>query len=282
MTFTDSTRGRRMPITSQLAFEPLGSILKIFQQLSSEMSDNNAENEDRMDEEIGGFQLLRTYFDKKFEEQNNKLEEKITEDTRHLEKRLKMKSKSKKETPLKYRGNEIQHKFNLELIQSLEELKLLVERGSITRSTKRIKDIISSVQKRNKCIKFADKSPAGWAAVDEYLSDELASNSDDDKRMKLSENRAMAKRKSEKRKYPFRQPSATITRPYQNTNFAMQQQQFRAPPPPPPPSGRPPFNGYYQQQPAFQQRFQPPTNSLCYGCGKPGHWRRDCEEIKHS
>ena len=43
------------------------------------------------------------------------------------------------------------------------------------------------VSKRVKAIKLADKSEFGWATVDEYLSDELASDSDDEKRIYRAE-----------------------------------------------------------------------------------------------
>ena len=36
-------------------------------------------------------------------------------------------------------------------------------------------------------IRFADKSPAGWAAVEEYKSDELADASDDEKKLRSAE-----------------------------------------------------------------------------------------------
>ena len=39
------------------------------------------------------------------------------------------------------------------------------------------------VSKRVKAIKLANKSEFGWATVNEYLSDELASGSDDEKKM---------------------------------------------------------------------------------------------------
>ena len=43
------------------------------------------------------------------------------------------------------------------------------------------------VSKRIKAIKLADKSEFGWATVNEYLSDELASDSDDEKRIYRAE-----------------------------------------------------------------------------------------------
>ena len=43
------------------------------------------------------------------------------------------------------------------------------------------------VSKRIKAIKLADKNEFGWQTVSEYLSDELASDSDDEKRMYRAE-----------------------------------------------------------------------------------------------
>ena len=51
-------------------------------------------------------------------------------------------------------------------------------------------------------IKMVDKSDFGWSKVNEYLSDELASNSDDETRMYRTERRA--ERKTEERRRRFR------------------------------------------------------------------------------
>ena len=45
---------------------------------------------------------------------------------------------------------------------------------------------------------MADRSPAGWATVEEYLSDELASDSEDEKRIRSAEARAIRKRTMKK------------------------------------------------------------------------------------
>jgi len=45
-----------------------------------------------------------------------------------------------------------------------------------------------------KIIKLADKSEAGWLAVKEYEAEELASDSDDKKRIRKAQERALKKK----------------------------------------------------------------------------------------
>ena len=59
-----------------------------------------------------------------------------------------------------YKGNRIQHEFNLILIKDMGVLIHLIQKSSISRVTKAVKNTIEDLQKRDKLIKTADKSPA--------------------------------------------------------------------------------------------------------------------------
>ena len=59
------------------------------------------------------------------------------------------------------------------------------ERGSelLKEAKEDLDEDMKILSRRQKMIKFADRSEAGWAVVEEYKEDALASNSEDEKRM---------------------------------------------------------------------------------------------------
>lgn len=125
------------------------------------------------------------------------------------------------------------------------------------------------ISRRQKLIKFADRSEAGWAVVDEYVDDDLADDSEDEKRMERAER--MAERKLAKRrkatqetggmKWRFlfdgssRQEEVTPTRAPQLLLTS------RAPFQPSSGSGIPSFDG---------------VSGGCFQCGRFSHFKRDC------
>ena len=57
-------------------------------------------------------------------------------------------------------------------------------------------DLLKSlVDLEDKLIRIVHKSEAGWAAVDEFLSDEVASGSEDEKKIRAAEQKALRKKK---------------------------------------------------------------------------------------
>ena len=57
-----------------------------------------------------------------------------------------------------------------------------------------MEELRKSLRHRQKIIKLADNSEAGWLAVKEYQTEELASDSVDKKRIKKAQERALKKR----------------------------------------------------------------------------------------
>ena len=113
-------------------------------------------------------------------------------------KEIEQKSKIDKEVVrLKYRGNQKQFELNAAIDSFLESIESETQQSqpSSDRIRSLAQDARELLRKRQKLIKIADKSRDGWQVVAEYESDELATGSEDEKRLKKARETASRERR---------------------------------------------------------------------------------------
>ena len=91
------------------------------------------------------------------------------------------------------KGNKHQFEHAESVLDKLESAKDTLNINATSKAKTAIKEGVALVTKRMKIIKIADKSQYSWATIQEYLSDELASDSEDKKRLFHLERRAEKK-----------------------------------------------------------------------------------------
>ena len=89
-------------------------------------------------------------------------------------------------------SNKIQYRFNCEILELVEK----AEASAKLNGNKHLEELKSNVKNRIKLIRIADKSLGGWQTVAEYQDDEIASDSDDQKKIRAAEARALRKIKA--------------------------------------------------------------------------------------
>ncbi|XP_048259269.1 uncharacterized protein LOC125384331 [Haliotis rufescens] len=169
------------------------------------------------------------------------------------------KLKADKEFVWKREGCRIQHSFNTETLDNLNQLKFALEFKKFDYAAELVETEKTRIEQRNKLIKIADTSEGGWETVKNYVARDVASDSEDDKKITRAENKAVKKIKSKmgrSARSPYyrprggRAPSATVSsaEPAAVNSFSMLNQPFR----------------------------RNSSSGACFSCGGFGHFRRQC------
>ena len=211
------------------------------------------------------FTLFKDYLDKKLVDLKDDLKEEARTSTDLAAKKLKETS----ELTFRYEGNKQQHKFNRGLADQVALVSKALERRNIAQATISLDELSKLIKRRNKLIRLADKSPAGWDLVNEYLSDELASGSDDEKRIRKAEQTALRKRNNKQRGKNTRR-----LHPYTSTSSIGQPISYQTH------SSQPASNSTFSFQRSSLRKAAP--TDICFACGLQGHWRVDCRRIASS
>ena len=142
------------------------------------------------------------------------------------------------------KGNEEQFKFNRKVANTMEDARRHLAEQKFDAVVEDIKEGEKLISQRQKLILIADKSEHGWATANEYVKDELASDSEDEKRLYKAESRAKTKVRDAR------------TKKQKNFNFRKPVQQWGG------------------------QASQSSRPGNCFACGRPGHWRSECRLFK--
>ena len=132
------------------------------------------------------FSLFKGYLNTQLEAQG-----KLIEDQSEIERSA---------SEFKFKGNRKQFEVNAKLENLLSRIKASADDPAQVHSLSQEEQQI--IQKRQKIIKIADRSKDRWLVVQEYESDDVVSNSEDENRLRKAKNVADKKRKDSDKSNP--------------------------------------------------------------------------------
>ena len=167
-------------------------------------------------------------------------------------------STSKKSKPdFKSKGNKKRYEVNEEVISKIEDAMGEIESKELEAAKSTLESGKALLLKQQKLIRMAEREENGWEVVRHYMSDDLASDSEDEKAIKKARKEALAsinKRKI-KRREQFRNSRYTKYNRYRDGTNSTQ--------------------WGYKREP-YERRYGGKKPGVCYTCGKEGHWQNSC------
>ena len=182
------------------------------------------------------------------------------------------------------KGNERRYRHNEEVKLKLTEARSALDETppAVEKAKTAIEEGEKLISDRQKHIRIADRSENGWVTVEEYVDDELADNSDDEKRLLRADARASRKLKSaQKARFVTKKP---VFKRMPNLQAGVHPQASL-------PYGQGPQMFQHVvpiSQPAPSYRYQYAGRSSvagfgpCFECGMVGHLRKYCPMLMFS
>ena len=160
----------------------------------------------------------------------------------------------------KKKANEDQFRSNSKLTDVLDEAKSLCSTQILDKVKKSLEKGENLLAEMQKDILLADRSDYGWMVIQEYKKDDLADDSDDEKKIIRAEARARTKQNSQKAK--SRMTASRREFPKGQSVVVASNTDVSSP---------------LRPIPAIDAQFRNQMGpGCCFACNKPGHWRVQC------
>ena len=152
---------------------------------------------------------------------------------------------------LKKKFNEDQYKHTQVMEKILSKINTNLEANNVAKAKENVNEGMKEIRKRQKFILIADREEDGWEVIRCYQSDNLTSDSEDEKKLNKS------RRQAKQNKKEARSRRQNLRRKYDQNG------------------SRDSSRDYSRDYSSYSNRYQPKDRS-CYYCGKEGHLQYYC------